>query len=222
MIELNRYFDSTILKPDAVYGDIKSLCEEAVREDFYSVCVNPAFVPSAHSIVTGTNTLVATVIGFPLGQNQSEVKAFEAALAMRQGANECDMVMNVSALKDKAYDFVLNDIRSVVKATHDQGGIVKVILETCLLKPEEIRTASLIAMDAGADFVKTSTGFSTGGATPEAVEIMAAAVGGKLGIKASGGIRTLDTALLMIDKGATRLGCSSCKKIMDELRAKTE
>ena len=222
MIELNRYFDSTILKPDAVYGDIKSLCEEAVREDFYSVCVNPAFVPAAHSIVTGTNTLVATVIGFPLGQNQSEVKAFEAALAMRQGANECDMVMNVSALKDKAYDFVLNDIRSVVKATHDQGGIVKVILETCLLKPEEIRTASLIAMDAGADFVKTSTGFSTGGATPEAVEIMAAAVGGKLGIKASGGIRTLDTALLMIDKGATRLGCSSCKKIMDELRAKTE
>ena len=218
MLLLSSYFDSTLLKPEASSDAIVRLSEEAVREAFYAVCVNPCYVPLAHSVVKGSDVRVATVIGFPLGQNEAALKACETELAYKAGASEADMVLNIGALKEGRFEEVKQDIRGVAEVSASHGGLTKVILETCLLTDEEIRTACMIAEEAGADFVKTSTGFSTGGATEEAVRLMKETVGDRMKIKASGGIRDLDKALRMIECGADRLGCSACGAIMKEWR----
>ena len=208
------YIDHTILKATATKKDILELCAEANKYKFKSVCVNPYYVALAHSLLKDSGVLTCTVIGFPLGQNTSDVKAYETTKSIADGADEVDMVINVGALKDKDYDFVREDIKAVVNAA--DGVLVKVILETCYLTDEEIEIASRLAKEAGADFVKTSTGFGTGGATSHAVSIMRNTVGLDMGVKASGGIRTKDDMEEMIKAGANRIGCSAGVKIMEE------
>lgn len=208
------YIDHTILKATATKKDILELCAEANKYKFKSVCVNPYYVALAHSLLKDSGVLTCTVIGFPLGQNTSDVKAYETTKSIADGADEVDMVINVGALKDKDYDFVKEDIKAVVNAAN--GVLVKVILETCYLTDEEIEIASRLAKEAGADFVKTSTGFGTGGATSHAVSIMRNTVGPDMGVKASGGIRTKDDMEEMINAGANRIGCSAGVKIMEE------
>ncbi|HEY8363456.1 MAG TPA: deoxyribose-phosphate aldolase [Tissierellaceae bacterium] len=215
MSEVLSLIDHTLLKPDATSSMIESLCREAIENNFYAVCVNPCFVKFAKDLLKGSNVKVATVIGFPLGANTKEVKAFETEDAIKNGADEVDMVINIGALKNKDYDLVKEDIKSVVEAA--KGKIVKVIIETCLLTDDEKKKACELALEAGAHFVKTSTGFSSGGATVEDVKLMKSVVGDKMGIKASGGIRDLETARKMIEAGATRLGTSSGVKIAKEL-----
>lgn len=215
MSEVLNLIDHTLLKPDATSSMIESLCREAIENNFYAVCVNPCFVKFAKDLLKGSNVKVATVIGFPLGANTKEVKAFETEDAIKNGADEVDMVINIGALKNKDYDLVKEDIKSVVEAA--KGKIVKVIIETCLLTDDEKKKACELALEAGAHFVKTSTGFSSGGATVEDVKLMKLVVGDKMGIKASGGIRDLETARKMIEAGATRLGTSSGVKIAKEL-----
>ena len=196
--------DHTLLSPEATRAQIEHLCAEAEQFGFASVCVHPFRVALAAGLLKKSK--VCTVIGFPLGANRAEVKALETVRAIADGAEEIDMVMNIGAFKDGNLAAVENDIAGVVKAA--KGALVKVILETCLLSPEEIASASAVALIAGADFVKTSTGFSKSGATVEAVAIMYEAVGASLGIKASGGIRNLETAMAMIRAGASRIGTS--------------
>lgn len=208
------YIDHTILKATATKKDRLELCAEANKYKFKSVCVNPYYVALAHSLLKDSGVLTCTVIGFPLGQNTSDVKAYETTKSIADGADEVDMVINVGALKDKDYDFVKEDIKAVVNAAN--GVLVKVILETCYLTDEEIEIASRLAKEAGADFVKTSTGFGTGGATSHAVSIMRNTVGPDMGVKASGGIRTKDDMEEMINAGANRIGCSAGVKIMEE------
>lgn len=200
--------DHTLLKPEATKGDIIKLSEEAKQYKFASVCVNPFWVSTAAEVLKGTEVNVCTVIGFPLGASASEVKAFEVKKAIEDGATEVDMVLNVGALKAGDLEVVTNDMVQVVEAAKGKA-LVKVILETCLLTPEEIVTACKCAVKAGADYVKTSTGFSTGGATVEAVKLMAETVGPNIGVKASGGVRSLEDAQAMIANGATRLGSSA-------------
>ena len=214
-MEFNKYFDHTLLKPEATEKDIIRLCEEAKKYDFASVCVNPCFVSLAKEQLKGSNVKVCTVIGFPLGANSSSVKATEASIAVMNGAEEVDMVINVGWVKERRYEDLVYEIALIKDAC--EGKLLKVILETCLLTDEEIAYASKASMDAGADFVKTSTGFSKGGATVEAVRIMRETVGDKLGVKASGGIHTLAEAKALIEAGASRLGCSASVKIMEEL-----
>ena len=199
--------DHTLLKGDAVKSEIERLCREAVHYKFAAVCVNPYWVNLAANCVHGSHVKVCTVIGFPLGANSSPVKAMEVIKAMADGAREFDMVLNVGALKDRNVGDVEGDIRAVVKAA--QGNLVKVILETCLLTSEEIVLGCQLAEAAGAGFVKTSTGFSKGGATLDQVRLMRKTVGDRLGVKASGGIRDRKTFIQMIDAGATRIGTSS-------------
>lgn len=208
--------DHTILKQDATREMIRTLCEEAIEFEFAAVCVNPYHVKFCKEILQGTMVKVATVIGFPLGANTKEVKVYETIDAIINGADEIDMVINIGAMKDKDYVTVKEEIECVVKACKCKA-IVKVIIETCLLTDEEKKKACEIAMEAKANFVKTSTGFSTGGATHEDVILMKSVVGDKLEVKASGGIRDLDTAKKMIEAGATRLGTSSGIKIADEI-----
>lgn len=205
--QLASLIDHTLLKADAQPGDIEKLCMEAKTHQFASVCVNPANVPLAYQILKDTSVKVCTVVGFPLGATLSEVKAFETAAAIKAGAGEIDMVINIGALKSKNYDLVEADIRAVVEAA--QGTLVKVIIETCLLTNEEKEIACQLAKKAGAQFVKTSTGFSTGGATIEDIQLMRKTVGPEMGVKASGGVRDRKTALQMIEAGATRIGTSS-------------
>jgi deoxyribose-phosphate aldolase len=200
--------DHTLLKPEATRADIITLAEEAKQYKFASVCVNPFWVNTAAEVLKGTEVNVCTVIGFPLGASASEVKAFEVKKAIEDGATEVDMVLNVGALKAGELEIVTNDMVQVVEAAKGKA-LVKVILETCLLTPEEIVTACKCAVKAGADYVKTSTGFSTGGATVEAVKLMAETVGPNIGVKASGGVRSLEDAEAMIANGATRLGSSA-------------
>ena len=200
--------DHTLLKPEATRADIITLAEEAKQYKFASVCVNPFWVSTAAEVLKGTEVKVCTVIGFPLGASASEVKAFEVKKAIEDGATEVDMVINVGALKAGELEIVTNDMVQVVEAAKGKA-LVKVILETCLLTPEEIVTACKCAVKAGADYVKTSTGFSTGGATVEAVKLMAETVGPNIGVKASGGVRSLEDAQAMIANGATRLGSSA-------------
>ena len=214
-MEFNKYFDHTLLKPEATEKDIIRLCEEAKKYDFASVCVNPCFVSLAKEQLEGSNVKVCTVIGFPLGANSSSVKATEASIAVMNGAEEVDMVINVGWVKERRYEDLVYEIALIKDAC--EGKLLKVILETCLLTDEEIAYASKASMDAGADYVKTSTGFSKGGATVEAVRIMRETVGDKLGVKASGGIHTLAEAKALIEAGASRLGCSASVKIMEEL-----
>lgn len=215
MKNLSSMIDHTILKADATSEMVKSLCEEAREYKFAAVCVNPTHIEYCKELLKDSGVKVATVIGFPLGANSSETKAFETTNAIEKGADEVDMVINVGALKDKNYDLVKNDIEAVVKAARGKA-LVKVIIETSLLTDDEKKKVCQLALDAGADFVKTSTGFSTGGATIEDVKLMKSVVGDNMEIKASGGVRDKETAEAMIQAGATRLGTSSGIKIAKE------
>ncbi len=218
MLQINKYIDHTLLKPDATEKQIEQLCADAAKYDFMSVCVNPAWVRKVSGLLEGTDVKVCTVIGFPLGATTTETKAFEAKEAVANGAEEVDMVINIGALKDKNYDLVAEDIKGVYDAVKGRA-VLKVIIETCLLTDEEKVKVCEIAKQIGVDFVKTSTGFSTGGAKVEDVALMRKTVGEKIGVKASGGVRSLDDALKMIEAGATRLGSSSGVKIMEEFTA---
>lgn len=212
-MKLNKYIDHTLLKPDASQEQIETLIEEAKKYDFASVCVNPTWVSFAAQALKTTDVKVCTVIGFPLGANTPELKAFETSDAIQNGANEVDMVINIGALKSRNFDLVERDIRAVVEAA--KGTLVKVIIETCLLTDDEKVKACQIAQKAGADFVKTSTGFSTGGATVRDVALMRKTVGPDMGVKASGGARSYEDALAFIEAGATRIGASSGVAIME-------
>ena len=208
--------DHTLLKPEASRDDIRKLCQEAVRFGFASVCINPWNVPLAAELVRGTKVKVCTVIGFPLGATLPRVKIHEAEEAVKLGAQEVDMVINIGALKSSQDDVMESDIRGVVEVAHRGGAICKVIFETSLLTVEEKVRAALASKSGGADFVKTSTGFSTGGATAEDVALMRAVVGSEIGVKASGGVRTLDDLKKMVCAGATRIGASASVKIMEQ------
>eukprot|EP00123_Amoebidium_parasiticum_P015309 comp22890_c0_seq1/m.36179 comp22890_c0_seq1/g.36179 ORF comp22890_c0_seq1/g.36179 comp22890_c0_seq1/m.36179 type:complete len:231 (-) comp22890_c0_seq1:480-1172(-) len=209
--ELAGMIDHTVLKADAVAEAVDQVCAEAAEHHFCSVCVNPCWVSFCAERLRGTDVKVCTVIGFPLGATSTASKAFEAAQAVNDGADEVDMVINIGWVKDGQWDKVKADVAEVVKAAKeaDSNTIVKVILETCLLTDEQVHKSCLVCKEAGADFVKTSTGFSTGGATPHHVSIMRAAVGPDVGVKASGGIRDHASAVAMVQAGANRLGCSS-------------
>ncbi|MFB2514774.1 deoxyribose-phosphate aldolase [Lysinibacillus capsici] len=213
-----RMIDHTLLKAEATKEQIEKLCAEAKQFNFASVCVNPTWVKRSSELLQGTDVLVCTVIGFPLGANTPEVKAFEAKDAIANGAKEVDMVINIGALKDKNYDLVQADIAAVVEAAKDSA-LVKVIIESCLLTDEEKVKACELAVAAGADYVKTSTGFSTGGATAEDIALMRKTVGPELGVKASGGVRSLEDMKKMVEAGATRIGASSGVAIMNGLIA---
>jgi deoxyribose-phosphate aldolase len=208
--------DHTLLKPEASESDIRRLCEEAARFGFASVCVNPAWVKRASEFLRGTSIPVCTVIGFPLGATLPDVKAYEARRAIFNGAREVDMVINVGALKSGDDCAVEDDIRAVVEAGHEDGILVKVIIETALLTDEEKVRACLASKNAGADFVKTSTGFAKGGATVEDVSLMRRTVGSALGVKASGGVKGIEDARAMFEAGATRIGASVGVKIAQE------
>ena len=211
-MKLNKLIDHTLLKPEATKAQIEKLCGEAKEYDFKSVCVNPYYVKYAKELLKGSDVLVCTVIGFPLGQNTTEVKVAETKDAIKNGADEIDMVINIGALKSKDEDYVLNEIKEIRSAC--KGKTLKVIIETCLLTDEEKITACKLSKEAGADFVKTSTGFSTHGATVEDVKLMRETVGEDMGVKASGGIRDRETALKMVEAGATRLGVSAGVEIV--------
>ncbi|MDX1806946.1 MAG: deoxyribose-phosphate aldolase [Paenisporosarcina sp.] len=213
--------DHTLLKQDATKEQVEKICAEAKEYTFASVCVNPTWVKTSAELLTGTPVKVCTVIGFPLGASTPETKAFETTDAINNGAGEIDMVLNVGALKSQDLELVKRDIESVVNAAKGKA-IVKVILETCLLSKEEIKVASQLSKDAGADFVKTSTGFSTGGATFEDVALMREVVGPGLGVKASGGVRSLEDVQKMIEAGATRIGASSGVQIMQGLTSNSD
>lgn len=211
-MKFEKYFDHTILKPDATKEDVIKICDEAKANGFASVCVNEYYTTVVKHELEGTDVKTCVVVGFPLGAVSSEIKAFETESAVRKGADEVDMVINIGALKDREYDYVRNDIISVRKAC--EGKVLKVIIETCLLTDEEKEKACQIAVTAGADFVKTSTGFSTGGATIQDVALMKKVVQNGAKVKASGGIRDYNTAQAMIEAGADRLGTSATVKIV--------
>jgi deoxyribose-phosphate aldolase len=211
--KIARFIDHTLLKPDATPEAIKKLCAEAIKYNFASVCVNPTNVAQASELLRGSNVKVCTVVGFPLGATTTTTKVIETRDAIANGAEEIDMVINVGALKSGKDNLVLDDIKAVVDAAKGKA-IVKVILETALLSKEEKVKACLLAKMAGADFVKTSTGFGPGGATVEDIKIMRATVGPEMGVKASGGIRNIETALAMIKAGATRIGASASVAIV--------
>ncbi|MGM9944142.1 MAG: deoxyribose-phosphate aldolase [Lysinibacillus sp.] len=212
--------DHTLLKADATRDQIEKLCAEAKKYVFASVCVNPTWVKYSAELLAGTEVKVCTVIGFPLGASTSAVKAFETKDAIANGASEIDMVINIGALKNGEYDVVRDDIKAVVDAAN--GTLVKVIIETCLLTDEEKVKACELSVEAGADFVKTSTGFSTGGATAEDIALMRKTVGPDLGVKASGGVRNLEDMKKMIENGATRIGASSGVAIMEGLTSQSD
>ncbi|MCS6834792.1 MAG: deoxyribose-phosphate aldolase [Anaerolineae bacterium] len=211
---LARLIDHTLLRPEVTARQIEMLCLEARQWGFFSVCVNSAFVPLAVELLRETPTLVASVVGFPLGANLPHVKAYEARQALEQGAREIDMVIHIGALKGRDLLAVFEDIGDVAVVCHEHDALCKVILETSLLTPEEIVIGCQLARMAGADFVKTSTGFNEGGATVEAVALMRRVVGDSMGIKASGGIRTLASAQAMLQAGANRLGTSASVAIV--------
>ncbi|WP_124058818.1 deoxyribose-phosphate aldolase [Vaginisenegalia massiliensis] len=213
-MELNQYIDHTLLKADATQDMVNQLIKEAKEHQFMSVCVNPTWVSHAAQALKGSSVKVCTVIGFPLGANSSKVKAFEAQIAIEDGADEIDMVINIGAAKDGLWDLVKEDIKAVVRAANHRA-LVKVIIETCLLTQDEITLACRKAKEAGADYVKTSTGFSTGGATVEDIRLMRQVVGPKVGVKASGGVGNYQEALAMIEAGASRIGASKGVSIME-------
>ena len=212
-MNINKLIDHTALKPNTSKESILKLIDEAKTYDFASVCVNPCWVELAHQELKNTDVKVCTVIGFPLGANTTEVKVFETKDAIEKGAQEIDMVINIAMLKDKEYDYVENEIHQIVEATKDKA-IVKVIIEACLLTDEEKIKACELSQKAGADFVKTSTGFSTGGATVHDVALMRKTVGTDMGVKASGGVHTHEEALAMIEAGANRIGASAGVKLL--------
>ncbi|PKR85243.1 deoxyribose-phosphate aldolase [Heyndrickxia camelliae] len=216
-----KMIDHTLLKADATKEQIHTLCLEAKEYSFASVCVNPSWVPYCADLLKDTDVKVCTVIGFPLGANTPETKAFETRNAIENGASEVDMVINIGALKSGNEELVEKDIKSVIEAAKGKA-LTKVIIETSLLTEDEKVRACKIAVKAGADFVKTSTGFSTGGATPEDVALMRKTVGPKIGVKASGGVRSVDDAEAMIQAGASRIGASSGVKIVKGLASDAE
>lgn len=207
MKDLAQYIDHTLLKPEATTAQIKKLCEEANEFGFKSVCINPCNIELAKKYIDPTKSLICTVIGFPLGAMTTESKVFETKDAIIKGANEIDMVLNIGRLKEGELSYVQNDIAEVVKAA--QGKMVKVIFETCLLNEKEIRQASKAAIAAGANFIKTSTGFSSEGANPEVISIMLEEAQGKCEVKASGGVRSFEDARKYVEMGVKRLGTSS-------------
>jgi deoxyribose-phosphate aldolase len=213
-MDLARMIDHTLLKPDATPDQIAQLCFEARKHGFASVCVNPTWVELCAKLLEGSPVKVCTVIGFPLGATAPEVKVFETQNAIDHGATEIDMVINIGALKTRDLELVAKDIRGVVLAAHARGAIVKVIIEAVLLTDEEKTIACLLSKEAGADFVKTSTGFASGGATVQDVTLMRKAVGPEMGVKAAGGVRTFEDAEKMVKAGATRIGASVGVKII--------
>ena len=214
--ELAKYIDHTILKPEAAAETVKKLCAEAREYGFASVCVNPSYTALVHGELAGSGVLTCCVVGFPLGACTPEAKAFEAANAVENGAEEVDMVINVGAVKSGDWALVERDIATVVNAAHPKAA-VKVILETCLLTDEEKVRACEISKAVGADFVKTSTGFSTGGATTADIALMRKTVGSELGVKASGGVRSYEDAITMIEAGASRIGASAGIAIVESV-----
>lgn len=219
-MKLSKYIDHTKLGPTVVQEDIEKLCAEAIEHDFMSVCVDPVYVPLASKLLKDSSVLVCTVIGFPSGMHQSAVKAFEAKTAIQEGADEIDMVINIGALKAGNIDLVYEDIKAVKQACGKT--LLKVIIETCFLTNEEKVVACELAKKANADFVKTSTGFATGGATVEDIKLMRATVKDSLGVKASGGVRSYEDAMNMINAGATRIGASSGIKIVNKKENKND
>ena len=213
MENIASYIDNTLLKPDATPEQIKRICAESVELKCASVCVNPSYVPLVSKCLEGSGVKTCTVIGFPLGMNDSAIKAAEAKLAAEQGADELDMVINVGRLKAGENEYVKNDIEAVVNAV--RGKLVKVIIETFLLTDDEKVTACKLAKEAGADYVKTCTGFSGGGANVHDIALMRAPVGADMGVKASGGVRDYESAKALIEAGASRIGASSGKKIVE-------
>lgn len=217
---LNNYIDHTLLKPDATLKEIERLCAESLKHQFAAVCINPCWVKNAFALLKGSNVKLCSVVGFPLGANTTETKAEEARELSNWNVDEIDMVMNIGALKAQDTDAVIKDIRAVVQAA--PKAVIKVILETCLLTDEEKVIAALLVKEAGAHFVKTSTGFSKGGATVQDVALLRKAVGADFGIKASGGIRELSLALALIEAGATRIGTSSGVTLMDLIKKESK
>ena len=211
---LARYIDHTLLKPEATADQIAQLCYEARKHGFATVCVNPAWVKLCAELLRGSPVGITTVVGFPLGATAPEVKAYEAQVALDEGATEIDMVINIGALKSRDYEMVARDIRAVVRVSHAKPALVKVIIEAALLNEEEKIAAALLAKEAGADFVKTSTGFASGGATVADVALLRRTVGPDMGVKAAGGVRDRADAEAMIKAGATRLGASAGIKIV--------
>ncbi|HEL2554826.1 TPA: deoxyribose-phosphate aldolase [Streptococcus suis] len=216
-MKLNKYIDHTILKPETTQEQVEKILAEAKEYDFASVCVNPTWVALAAESLKDSDVKVCTVIGFPLGANTPAVKAFETKDAISNGADEIDMVINIGALKTGNYDLVLEDIKAVVAASGDK--LVKVIIEACLLTDDEKVRACQLSQEAGADYVKTSTGFSTGGATVADVALMRKTVGPDMGVKASGGARSYEDAIAFIEAGASRIGASSGVAIMNGAQA---
>lgn len=219
-MKLNQYFDHTLLKPEATTAQVQALCQEAKEYDFYAVCVNSSMVTAAAEELKGTNVKVAAVVGFPLGVCTTSSKVFETEEACKAGATEIDMVLHLGKLKEGAWDYVYADIAAVVWAASHYNAIVKVILETCQLSDEEIVRACQISEEAGAAFVKTSTGFSTGGATAHHVALMRKSVSEAVQVKASGGIRDYKTVMEMIEAGADRIGASASVAVMKEAAEK--
>jgi deoxyribose-phosphate aldolase len=212
--EIAGMIDHTLLKPDATLSEINQLCEEAIQHNFASVCVNPSYVETCFNLIKSSNVKVCTVIGFPLGASTTQSKFLEAEEAIKNGAEELDMVINIGKLKDKDYQFVFYDLKSMADLSKKHLCISKMILETCLLNDEEKVVACILAKEAGLNFVKTSTGFSKSGATVHDVSLMKFVVGDKLQVKASGGIRSYEDAIAMINAGANRLGASAGVKII--------
>lgn len=213
-MELSKYIDHTMLKADAGIETIKKLCNEAIEYDFKTVCVNPSYIELCKELLKDSDVKVCTVIGFPLGQMTTESKVFEASDALEKGADEIDMVINIAKLKDRDIGYVTNEISEIKKACGSHT--LKVIIETCLLTDEEKRLACQCIIEAGADFVKTSTGFSTSGATFKDVELLKQCVGDSCLVKAAGGVKTHDDMLKMIELGANRIGTSSGVKLMEK------
>lgn len=214
-MKLNKYIDHTLLSPDATEEQVDMVIKQAIENDFHTVMINPYWVAKTHKALEGTDVVTATVIGFPLGATTTATKVFETEQAIKDGVDEVDMVMNIGEMKGGNFTKVADDIKAVVKVGHDAGKVVKVIIETALLTDDEITKASQIVADAGADFVKTSTGFSTRGAAVHDVELMSAAVAGTdTQVKASGGIHSAEEAEAMINAGATRLGVSHSMKVI--------
>ena len=215
--ELAKYIDHTVLKADATDAALKKLCAEAREYGFASVCVNPVRVREAKALLEGADVAVCTVVGFPLGQNTVKVKGFEALEAIENGASEVDYVLNVAKVKDGDWEYIRREMAALTAICHSYGAHIKVIFENCYLTKDEIVKCAEIAREVKPDFIKTSTGFGTGGATVEDVKLMKDTVGDEVKVKAAGGIRDLAAALAMIDAGAERLGCSAGVKLVSEV-----
>lgn len=215
MQDLAQYIDHTLLKPEATKEQIEKLCEEAIEHNFKSVCINPYYIPTAKKILFGKTPLVCTVIGFPLGMNTTDIKVAETVKAMDDGADEIDMVINIGAMVDGDYETVKNDIQAIHQVTKEKNKLLKVIFETSKLSNDQIIKACELSVEVGVEFVKTSTGFGGGGATLEHIQLMRKTVGPDMGVKASGGVRDKESALKMIEAGATRIGTSSGIQIVN-------